>query len=199
MPGAGGLHERALKVGVFGGSFDPVHIGHLVAAEQAAVRLALEVVRFVPAGRHPLKDRHHAAADHRLAMVEAAIRDNPRFLLDPREARRPGPSYTVDTLRALAAESPGDALFFLLGADAARELAAWRDAEGIAGLATVVALTRPGAAPPAHPLITRVVEVPGIDVSATALREAVRRGESIRYLVPRAVEEYIARHGLYRD
>ncbi len=199
MSGGGGYHERALKVGVFGGSFDPVHIGHLVAAEQAAERLGLERVRFVPAGQHPLKTGHHAGAEHRLAMVEAAIRDNPRFVLDPREARRSGPSYTVDTLRALAAESPGDALFLLLGADATRELSAWRDVPGIAGLATIVALTRPGTPPPAHPLIARVVEITGIDVSATSIREAVRRGESVRYLVPRAVEEYIAGHGLYRD
>lgn len=188
-----------MKVGVFGGSFDPVHIGHLVVAEHAAERLDLDRVRFVPAGQQPLKAGHHAAAEHRVAMVEAAIRDNPRFLLDAREARRPGPSYTVDTLRALAAEAPGDALFFLLGADAAREIAAWRDAEGIAALATIVVLTRPGAALPAHPLVGRVLEVPGVDVSATQIRDAVGCGRSIRYLVPRAVEEYIVSHGLYRD
>lgn len=188
-----------MKVGVFGGSFDPLHVGHLIVAEHAAVRLGLEGVRFVPAGRHPFKTGHGASAEHRVAMVELGIRDNPRFVLDPREARRPGPSYTVETLRALAAESPGDALFFLVGADAARELPAWRDAEGIAALATVVALTRPGAVAPAHPLIARILEVPAVDVSATAIREAVRRGESIRYLVPGPVEDYIRRHGLYRD
>jgi nicotinate-nucleotide adenylyltransferase len=199
VPGRGGFRERALKVGVFGGSFDPVHVGHLVVAEHAAERLGLDLVRFVPAGQQPFKTGHHAGAEQRLAMVEAAIRDNPRFLLDPREARRPGPSYTVDTLRALAAEAPGDALFFLVGADAARELAAWRDAGDIAALATVVLLTRPGAAPSPHPLVARVLEVPGVDISATQIREAVRCGRSIRYLVPRLVEEYIVSHGLYRD
>lgn len=188
-----------MKVGVFGGSFDPVHLGHLVVAEHAAARLGLERVRFMPAGQHPFKMAHHAATDHRLAMVELAIRDNPRFVLDPREARRDGPSYTVDTVRQLHAESPADSLFLLLGADAARELPAWRDAEGIAAVATIVVLTRPGAAAPAHPLIGRVIEVPGIDASATAIREAVRCGEPIRYLVPRAVEDYIRTHGLYRD
>jgi nicotinate-nucleotide adenylyltransferase len=188
-----------LKVGVFGGSFDPVHIGHLVVAEHAAEQLGLERVRFVPAGQQPFKTGHRASAEQRLAMVEAAIRDNPRFLVDSREARRPGPSYTVDTLRALAAEAPGDALFFLVGADAARELTAWRDARDIATLATVVALTRPGAAAPAHPLVARVLEVPGVDVSATQIRDAVRCGRSIRYLVPRLVEEYIVSQGLYRD
>ncbi len=199
MPGPGGFRERTLKVGIFGGSFDPVHIGHLVVAEHAADRLGLDRVRFVPTGQQPLKAGHHAGAEDRLAMVAAAIRDNPRFLLDPREARRPGPSYTVDTLRALAAEAPGDALFFLVGADAAGEMAAWRDVQGIAALATIVVLTRPGAAPPAHPLAVRVLEVPGVDLSATQVREAVRCGRSIRYLVPRAVEEYIVSHGLYRD
>ena len=188
-----------MKVGVFGGSFDPVHIGHLVVAEHAAELLGLDRVRFVPAGQQPLKTGHHAAAEDRLAMVEAAIRDNPRFLVDPREARRPGPSYTVDTLRALAAEAPGDALFFLVGADAARDIPAWRDTPGIATLATIVVMTRPGAPPPAHPVIARVLAVPGVDLSATQIREAVRCGRSIRYLVPPAVEHYIVQHGLYRD
>jgi len=188
-----------LKLGVFGGSFDPVHLGHLVVAERAADRLGLDQVRFVPAGQHPFKTEHQAAPEHRLAMVDLAVRDNPRFRLDPREARRAGPSYTVETLRQLRAECPEDALFLLMGADAARELPAWHDVDGIAAVATIVVLTRPGAAVPAHPGIGRILEVPGIDISATAIREAVRGGDSIRYLVPRAVEDYIRTHGLYRD
>lgn len=199
MPGGGGFGERPLKVGVFGGSFDPVHLGHLVAAEHAAARLSLARVRFVPAREHPLKPGgHHASADDRLAMVRLGVAGNPQFQADPRELFRPGPSYTVDTLRELRAESPQDQLFLLVGADAACELPSWHQAEGIPALATVVALSRPGTQPPAHRLIGLVVEVPGIDISATGIREAVRRGESIRYLVPRAVEEYIATHGLYR-
>ena len=188
-----------MKVGVFGGSFDPVHLGHLVAAEHAAERLCLDQVRFVPVGRHPFKHEHYATSEQRLAMVDLAIRDNPRFRLDPREARGSGPSYTVDTVRALHAEAPGDALFLLIGADAANQLPAWRDVEGIAAAAAIVLLTRPGVAAPAHRLVTRSVEVPGIDVSATAIRDAVRRGASIRHLVPPAVEDYIRTHGLYRD
>ncbi len=191
--------ERPLNVGVFGGSFDPVHLGHLVAAEQAAERLQLTRVRFVPARCHPFKSGHHASPEDRLAMVAAAIGDNPRFVLDARELRRPAPSYTADTLRELGTESPGDALFLLLGADAAAELPAWHDVEAVATLATVAVLTRPGVTPPPHPFIRAVVEVPGIDISATAIRDAVRRGESIRYLVPPAVEAYITSHGLYRD
>ena len=198
MPG-GGFVERSLNVGVFGGSFDPVHIGHLVVAEQAAERLQLAQVRFVPARCHPFKAGHHASPEDRAAMVAAAIRDNPRFALDTRELARPAPSYTADTLRALGTASPGDALFLLMGADAAAELPAWQDVDAIATLATVVVVTRPGVAPPPHRLIGAVVEVPGMDISATAIRDAVRRGESIRYLVPPAVEAYIASHGLYRD
>jgi nicotinate-nucleotide adenylyltransferase len=196
---AGRFLERALNVGVFGGSFDPIHVGHLVAAEQAADRLDLAQVHFVPARCHPFKSGHHASPEDRVAMVAAAIVDNPRFVLDTRELRRPAPSYTADTLRELGTASPGDALFLLLGADAAAELPQWHDAEAIAKLATVVVVTRPGVAPPPHRLIRRVVEVPGIDISATAIRDAVRRGESIRYLVPPAVETYIISHGLYRD
>lgn len=188
-----------MNVGVFGGSFDPVHFGHLVVAEQAAGRLDLAQVRFVPARCHPFKSGHHASPEDRMAMVAAAIQDNPRFVLDTRELRRPAPSYTADTLRELGTESPEDALFLLLGADAAAELPQWHDAEAVAKLATVVVVTRPGVAPPPHRLIRAVVEVPGIDISATAIRDAVRRGESIRYLVPPAVAAYITSHGLYRD
>lgn len=188
-----------MKAGIFGGSFDPVHIGHLVAAEHAGERLGLDRVYFVPARQHPFKAGHGASAEHRLAMVALAIQDNPRFVLDAREMERPGPSYTVDTVRALAAELRGNPLFLLLGADAAREFPAWREAEAIAALATVVVLTRAGVSLPALPLVGQVVEVPGIEVSASALREAVRLGQSIRYLVPPAVEEYIRSHGLYRD
>ena len=176
-----------------------MHLGHLVAAEGAAEQLELDQVRFVPAGRHPFKTGHHASPDHRVAMVDLAIRGNPRFLLDPREAQRAGPSYMVDTLRQLRTEAPGDSLFLLIGADAARELPAWRDVDAVAAVAVIVMLTRPGAAAPAHPLIGRILEVPGIDISATAVRDAVRCGASIRYLVPTAVEDYIRTHGLYRD
>lgn len=188
-----------MKLGVFGGSFDPVHVGHLVAAEHAAERLGLDQLRFVPAGQHPFKTEHHATPEQRLAMVELAIRDNPRFRLDPREARRPGPSHTVDTLRQLHAECPGDRLFLLVGADLAQELPAWHDAERIAAIAAIVLLTRPGAGAALRGLAAEVVEVPAVEISATAIREAVRRGRSIRYLVPRAVEDYIREHGLYRD
>jgi nicotinate-nucleotide adenylyltransferase len=188
-----------VRVGIFGGSFDPIHIGHLIVAEHAGERLGLERVYFVPARQHPFKAGHGASPEDRLAMVELAIRGNPRFVVDGREIQRPGPSYTVETVRALATELEGNPLFLLLGADAAREFPAWREADTIAALATVVVLTRAGVELPALPWVKQVVEVPGIEVSASGLREAVRQGRSIRYLVPAAVEDYIRARGLYRD
>lgn len=189
----------ALRIGVFGGSFDPIHLGHLVAAEKAREHLELDQVRFVPAARQPFKvEGHEADARHRAEMVRLAIAGNPGFLLDLREIERGGVSYTVDTLRELKAEYPSDQLFLILGADAARDLAKWREAPVLPQLAVVAVVTRPGVSPPAVPGISAIVPAPGIDISATEIREAVRLGRSIRYLVPREVEEYIAAHGLYR-
>lgn len=189
-----------MNVGVFGGSFDPVHVAHLIVAEAAADALALDEVRFVPAHVQPLKrGRHGASGEARLAMLELAIAGNPRFVADDRELRRAAPSYTVETLQALRDERPGDRLFFLLGADAARTFRSWRAPETIARLATVVVLSRPGAAAPPDPLISHCVDVPGVDVSATDVRERRRAGRSIRYLVPDPVRDYIADRGLYTE
>jgi len=188
------------RLGVFGGSFDPVHVGHLIVAAEAARALRLSEIRLIPVREHPFKQGQHVAgAEDRLAMVRVAVAGDPRFVVDDRECRRPGPSYTVDTLRALRAEMPAAALFLLLGSDSAQQLSAWRDAQAVRTLATVVELTRPGAEPSRQAGVSRTLEVPAMDVSATALRERVRRGESIRYFVPDAVAEYIATHGLYRN
>lgn len=189
-----------MKIGVFGGSFDPVHVGHLVAAEQAMKHLRLDQVRFVPARQQPLKaEGPVAGAEHRLAMLERAIRGHPKFVLDRSEIDRPGPSYTVDTLRALRASHFNDQLFLIVGADAARDLAQWRDADRLPELARVIVVTRPGARAPRHRAIAQVIEIPAVDVSATAIREAARRGEPIAHLVPLGVDEYIAAHRLYRS
>jgi nicotinate-nucleotide adenylyltransferase len=189
----------ARRIGVFGGSFDPIHLGHLVAAEKAREHLELDQVRFVPAARQPFKaEGHEADARDRAEMVRLAIADHPQFVLDLREIRRGGVSYTIDTLRELKVEYPSDRLFLVLGADAARDIEKWREAALLPQLATVVVVTRPGVLGLPVVGISVIVPAPGIDVSATEIREAVRRGRSIRYLVPRAVEEYIAAHGLYR-
>jgi nicotinate-nucleotide adenylyltransferase len=188
------------RIGVFGGSFDPIHLGHLIVAAEAARALDLSEIRLIPVREHPFKQGQHAAgAEERLAMVRLAVAGDPRFVVDERECRRPGPSYTVDTLRALRTEMPTAELFLLLGSDSAQQLSAWRDAQAVRTLATVVELTRPGAESSRQAGVTRRLEMPAIDISATALRERVRRGESIRYFVPDAVAEYIATHGLYRN
>ena len=183
---------------LFGGSFDPVHVAHMMVAEAAADELGA-TVRFLPAREQPFKRAaHQASAEQRAAMLDLAVHGNSRLRVERIELGLPTPSYTVRTLRALADREPGNRLMLLLGADAARDLAAWWEVEALPGLADVVVFARPGASVPQHPLISRVIPVPSIDLSATQVRERVKQGRSIRYLVPDAVREYIATHGLYR-
>jgi nicotinate-nucleotide adenylyltransferase len=189
-----------VRIGLFGGSFDPVHLGHLIVAQEAATRLPLDQVRLVPAGRQPFKRAGHAApAADRLAMLRLAVAGDARLVADDCEIRRPGPSYTVDTLRELRAAHPDAELCLLVGADAAGELPTWHDAAAIPSLARVVVLTRPGTRVPDHPLITQALPVPAIDISATDVRARCRRGESVRYLVPDPVAHYIAERRLYAE
>lgn len=186
---------------LFGGSFDPVHIAHLMVAEAAADELGA-TIRFLPAREQPFKRAaHQASAEQRAAMLDLAVRGNPRLGVERIELDLPTPSYTVRTLRALAEQrkaATGNRFMLLLGADAARDLAAWWEVEALPGLADIVIFARPGTSVPRHPLISRVIPVPSIDLSATMVRERVKQGHSIRYLVPDAVREYIATHGLYR-
>ncbi|MGH7699380.1 MAG: nicotinate (nicotinamide) nucleotide adenylyltransferase [Gemmatimonadales bacterium] len=182
---------------LFGGSFDPVHVGHLIVAEAAADALNARI-RFLPAREQPFKRAAHAATpEQRAEMLELAVRGNPRFSVERAELALPPPSYTVVTLRTLARREPGNRFTLLLGADAARDLAAWYEVEALPGLADVVVFGRPGAGVPAHPLVRRVIDVPLVDVSGTMVRARAARGLSIRYLVPEAVREYIAACGLY--
>lgn len=183
---------------LFGGSFDPVHVGHLVAAEAAADALGMGV-RFLPAREQPFKRAAHVAGPaQRAAMLTLAVSGNPRLGVEPIELELPAPSFTVHTLRALALRDPGGRPTLLLGADAAQDLPAWHEAEALPGLADIVVFARPGTAVPRHAGITRVIDVPALDVSATLVRALVAQRRSIRYLVPDAVREYIAAHGLYR-
>jgi nicotinate-nucleotide adenylyltransferase len=192
-------HPRR-AIGLFGGSFDPVHHGHLIVGRAAAERLGLDELRFVPAREQPFKrGRHAAPANDRAAMLALAVSGETGLAVERSELDRPAPSYTVDTLRALRAREPDAAFTLLLGGDAAGELAAWHEAEALPGLARIAVFARPGSAVPASPLIAVVVEVPAIDISATEIRRRVRSGQSIRYWVPDAVAEYVARHRLYLD
>jgi nicotinate-nucleotide adenylyltransferase len=187
-------------VGLFGGSFDPVHHGHLLVAQVAAETLGLDSLRFVPAREQPFKrGRHGASPEHRAAMLDLAVAGSPVLEVERAELERAGPSYTVDTLRALRVREPGLELTLLLGADAAAEFEAWRDPAEIPRLATVVVFARHGVAVPASPLIARTIEVPAIEISATEVRRRAREGRSLRYWVPDPVAEYVTRHRLYLD
>jgi nicotinate-nucleotide adenylyltransferase len=189
-----------VKIGLFGGSFDPVHHGHLIVGQAAAEALGLDELRFVPAREQPFKLGQHAApAADRAAMLELAVQGAPRLSVERLEQERPGPSYTVDTLRALVARHPGAALTLLLGADAARELEDWHEAGALPGLARIVVFARGSTAVPDSRLIAGVVEVPRIEISATEIRGRVRAGLPIRYWVPDAVARYVAQHRLYLD
>lgn len=200
-------------IGIIGGTFDPIHIGHLAIAEEAREALALERVLFVPTGLPVHKPgRPISPAEHRAAMVAAAIADNPAFALSRVEVDRPGPSYAVDTLEALTAEvrAAGDQpdLVFILSSEAYAGLPTWRDPERILELCRLAVLPRAGSAPvdpvamarlvPGADLRTIVLDGPLLAVSGSTIRARVAAGRSIRYLVPDAVIAYIGDHGLYR-
>ena len=197
----------ALRIGVLGGTFDPPHYGHLALAQHARDQLGLERVLWVPAG-DPWRKAEAAVSpsEHRLAMAHLAIAGNEAFQVDAREAGRPGPSYTVETLAELQAESPSDELVFLLGADALMDLPNWHDAARLIQLALLGAVARSGVRPAAATLdallpglSARVgwFEMPRMDISASDLRRRAAAGRSLRDLVPPAVEDYIVGHRLY--
>ena len=187
-------------IGLIGGSFDPVHHGHLIVGQVAAEQLRLEELRFLPAREQPFKQgRHRTSPEHRAAMLSLAIAGFPGFAVERTELDRPGPSYTVHTLQELRNREPGSEFVLLLGADAAAELTVWREAERIPELARIVIFARPGSTVQASPWITEVIQVPAIDISATEVRRRVCRRQPIRYWVPDPVAEYITRHRLYLD
>jgi nicotinate-nucleotide adenylyltransferase len=203
----------AAKIALFGGSFDPIHHGHLIVARAVAEHLAIERVLLLPSRTPPHKlDIRLADAEHRDAMVRAAITDDPLFECSDFDLTRAGPSYTADTVAHFRETLPeGTELFWLIGADSLLELHTWYQPARIAEVARIVTAVRPGYEPGALAnlndmlppeaiarLRADVIETPRIDISATQIRKRVTRGQSIRYLVPAAVEEYIKRQGLYR-
>jgi len=190
-----------VKLGILGGSFDPIHLGHLRAAENAREALGLKEVRFIPAGEPPHKPKDAlSAAEDRLAMVRLATASNPAFVVSDLEVRRAGPSYTVETLLAIAAEPESHELFLIVGSDTLPEIPSWREPQRIFSLCTVAVAVRPGARRGETPAGARVLEVPGpeLPLSATFVRHCAREGRSVRYLVPDAVADYIETRRLYR-
>jgi nicotinate-nucleotide adenylyltransferase len=189
-----------MRIGVFGGTFDPPHVGHLLAAIDAYDALGLERLLFIPAAGQPLKSAIVAAPADRLAMVERLVGDDPRFTVDPIEIERGGLSFTVDTLRALRARWAADgelALILLLGADAAATLPQWREPAEVTALAEVVVLSRAGG-DEARETTGRAIDTRRVDVSSTEIRARVAAGKSIRGFVPESVAAYIEGRRLYR-
>ncbi len=190
-------------IGVMGGSFDPIHVGHLLAASEVADRLDLSAVIFIPAGRPWQKSRRElAAAEDRYAMTVIATAGDPRFSVSRLEIDRPGPSYTIDTLQTLAETLAPSTLYFITGADALAGIETWYRYEEIVELAHLVGVSRPGHALPSDQPVaasTTFVDIPGLAVSATDIRERIATHRPIRYLVPAEVESYIHKHELYRE
>jgi len=203
-----------MRLGILGGSFDPIHVGHLIAAEGACGQLDLARVVFVPASSPPHKrGAALAPAAHRLRMVELAIRGNDHFEVDDCEVRRQGTSYTIDTILDMR-QRRGEAseLVFVMGSDTIRELPTWHEIGRLSRLCGFAAIARPGQALDVTPdlvrslgeegarrLVSQVIHVPVMQVSSTEVRQRLRQGRSVRYLVPDAVIEYIRQQHLYRD
>jgi nicotinate-nucleotide adenylyltransferase len=185
-----------MRVGLLGGSFDPVHYGHLRAAQFALEALNLEEVRLVPARQSPFKGPCFASAEHRRAMLNLATRDNDSLAVEGCELEREAPSYTVETLRILARQSPGTHFFLIIGSDAALDLEKWREISEVRRLAEIRILDRPGCSPDGDPVA--VVPFDGLAISSTDVRSAIKSGRSIRYLTPESVRLYIEEKGLYK-
>ena len=190
------------RLGVFGGTFDPVHLGHLRAAEVAREALGLDRVLFVPSGQPPHRAAPAATALDRFAMLALATAAHPAFVLSDLELLGGGPAYTFETLDALRTRMPGPELFLIVGADAFAEMATWRAPERVFELCTVAVVDRPGAAPHAGvaPAGARVVRVerPTLPFSSSEVRRLLKEGRSVRYVVAERVADYIEKRGLYR-
>ena len=199
-----------MRVGILGGTFDPIHLGHLIVAEEARLGRDLEQVIFVPAGQPRLKGEEPlATAEQRLRMVELAVSSNPHFRVVRDEVDRSGPTYTVETLRQLKQQLGNETtLCFILGLDALAQFPRWKDPEGIIDMCELVIASRPGfqntgildeqlARYPTLGAKTSLLNIPRIDISSTDIRQRAARGGSLRYLVPDEVSGYARREGLY--
>lgn len=203
------MRGKVYRLGVMGGTFDPIHYGHLVAAEMARSEFQLSNVLFIPSGKPPHKSRTDiTTGELRYAMVERAIADNPEFTCSAMEIERQGPSYTIETLRILDKTWPEHELYFITGTDALREIFSWREAEEILSLTHFIGAARPGfeardflaKVQKEHPeILDRIhyLEVPALAISSTDIRLRVRQGKPVRYLLPEAVRLFIEQTNLY--
>ncbi|WP_278249438.1 nicotinate-nucleotide adenylyltransferase [Aeromicrobium sp. IC_218] len=200
------MSGRRARIGVMGGTFDPIHHGHLVAASEVQSWFDLDQVVFVPTGQPWQKsDRQVSPAEHRYLMTVIATAANPRFQVSRVDIDRAGPTYTIDTLTDLQKQLPDADLYFITGADAMAQILTWRDHDGLFDLAHFVGVTRPGHELDAaaiesfpHDRVT-LVEVPALAISSTDCRQRAERGQPVWYLVPDGVVQYIQKHQLYGD
>ena len=195
--------RRRRAIGIMGGTFDPIHHGHLVAASEVMDVYGLDQVVFVPAAMQPFKaGRRVTPAEHRYLMTVIATASNPKFTVSRVDIDRPGITYTIDTLRDIRAQHPEAELFFITGADAVAEIMQWKDADKMWELAHFVAVTRPGYSSPEGVKLPEgkvdTLEIPALAISSTDVRRRAEHGEPVWYLVPDGVVQYIGKHGLYR-
>jgi nicotinate-nucleotide adenylyltransferase len=206
------MSNKVAKIGIMGGTFDPVHYGHLVTAEGARCEFGLDQVLFLPSGIPPHKTKKRvSSAEHRYMMTVLATLSNPHFEVSRIDIDRKGISYTIDTLQILREQyGPKVELYFITGADAIFEIMSWKDSDQLLKIAHFIAATRPGFSLEELPVTTQkwvdehqdrfhVLKVPAMAISSTDIRDRVRYGHSIRYLVPELVDHYILRHSLYGD
>jgi len=196
------MMSNGKRIGLFGGTFDPIHYGHLIAAEQARDQMKLDEVWLMPAKIPPHKTRTDIASEqHRLRMVELAVADHPTFRVSDIELQREGPSYTVDTMRAIRQKFPHDDFWFIIGGDMVEMLPKWYRFEELRTMVHFIGLSRSGAQYNQDAVSSYVtfVEMPTINISSTMIRQRVQEGISIRYLVPDAVERYIKEQRLYES
>ncbi len=198
----GNWHSRP-RIGIMGGTFDPIHNGHLVAASEVSWVYDLDEVIFVPTGRPVFKlDKNVTNAEDRYLMTVIATASNPKFTVSRVDIDRPGVTYTIDTLRDIRAQHPDAELFFITGADAVAEIMQWKDADKMWDLAHFVAVTRPGYSSPEGVKLPEgkvdTLEIPALAISSTDVRRRAEHGEPVWYLVPDGVVQYIGKHGLYR-
>lgn len=198
-------------MGIMGGTFDPVHFGHLVAAEGARYSFSLEKVIFIPAGNPPHKPGQMISEPSvRYKMTCLAVASNPYFYASALEVERPGPSFTIDTVRTVISLNPGKRIYFITGADALLEISTWKDFDILLSVCNFVAATRPGyrllelkektdSLPGGLKQNISYMEVPALAISSTDIRQRVREGRPIKYLLPELVEEYIVKNNLYRQ
>ncbi len=188
-----------MKIGILGGTFNPVHIGHLILAEEAREKIGLDRIIFVPTFLPPHKNGSEiASATNRFEMIKTAIRANKAFMVSDLEIRRQGRSYTIDTLRELKKKYPHDELYFISGSDLLKYLEAWKDLTEILKMVKFVVATRPGYPLEKIPHYISTVSIRAVDVSAFEIREAIKEKKSFRYLVPESVFNYITKRKLYR-